>query len=138
MTMLLPSARYLITPHSSLLEYLRDITRILLGYLTGISTSVKSSCPTLLKNTSKLGRSEGGFYDDLGQNAGISLKLSEGSFRKWHFISIRLQNSSKSCLNSGSLNFTCIGAKSSPFSKTLISTSDSTLLLKLKIVWERK
>ena len=78
---------------------------------------LKSSCSTLLKNTSKLGCPFGGFCDGLGGNAGNSLKLSEGSFRKCQLIRIHLQNSSKRCINSGSLTFLCIGAKSSPFSK---------------------
>ena len=70
MTLRLSSATDLIAPHSSLLR---------LEYLQGNSTSLKGSCSTLLKNTSK----------------------AEGSFRKSHFIHIRLQNSSKSCrLNS--------------------------------------
>ena len=96
MTMLLSSAKDLIASHYSLLR---------LEYLKGISISLKSSCSTLLKNTSKLGCLVGGFHDDLGRNAGISLKLSEGSFRKCHFIRIRLQNSSKSSLNLGLLIF---------------------------------
>ena len=86
MTMLLSSARDLIAPHSSLLR---------LEYLQGISATLKSSCSTLLKNTSKLGCLVGGFHDDLGRNNGIS--LSEGKSR---FIRIRLQNSYKSCHNS--------------------------------------
>ena len=68
--MLLSLARDLIPPHSSLLR---------LEYLKGISISLKSSCSTLLKNTSKFGCPVSGFYGNLGQNAGISLKLSEGS-----------------------------------------------------------
>ena len=80
--------------------------------------SLKSSFSNLLKNTSKLGCLVGGFHDDLDQNAAVSLKLSEGLFRKFYFIRIWLQNSSKSYLNSGSLTFLCIATKS--FLKTLI------------------
>ena len=129
MTMLLSSARDLIASHSSILKS---------EYLLGISVSLKGSCSTLLKNTSKLGYPVGGFHDDLDRNAGISLKLFEGLFQKCHFICIRLQNSSKSCFNSGSLTFLCISTKCNHFSKTLISSSDSTLLLKLKLVSEQK
>ena len=90
MTMLLSSAKDLVAPHYSLLR---------LEYLKGISISLKSSCSTLLKNTSKLGCPEDGFHDDLGPNVGILLKLYKGLFRKCHFIRIRLKKSSKSCLN---------------------------------------
>ena len=44
---------------------------------------------------------------------------------------MRLQNSAKSCLNSGSLAFLCMGAKLRPFCQTFISISVRTLLLRL-------
>ena len=72
MTMLLSSARDVIAPYSSLLR---------LEYLKGISISLKSSRSALLKNNSKLGYLVGCFHGHIGRNAGISLKLSEGSFR---------------------------------------------------------
>lgn len=100
--------------------------------------SLKSFCSILLKNNSKLGCPEGAFHDDLARNAGISLKLSQGLFWKCHFIRIHPQNYSKLCFNLISLIFLCIGVKSSPFSKILISSSGSTLLLRLKIVSEQK
>ena len=73
----LSSANDPIATHSSLerLEYLIDS-----------STMLKSLYSTWLKYTSKLGWPWGGFQEDLGENAGISLKFSEISFRKYHFI----------------------------------------------------
>ena len=109
-----------------------------LEYLKEVPISSNNSFSTLLKKTSKLGWPVGGFQDDLDRNAGMVLKLSEDSFLKCHFILIRRQNSSKSFLNSGSFTLFWIGAKSNPFSKTLISSSESTLRLKLKTVSEQK
>ena len=108
-----------------------------LGYLKGTSISLKSSCLTLLKNTSKLRCPVGSLWFR-SRNACISLNLSKGSFWKWHFICIRLQDSWKYCLNSGLLTFLCIHTKSNIFSKTLISFSERTLLLKLNLMSEQK
>ena len=103
-----------------------------------ITQTIKSSLSTWLKNTSRLGCPSGGFQEDLRATAGVTLKPCEGSFLKFHFVLMRLQNSSKSLRNSGSLIFRWIYAKSKPFSNTLISCSLKTLLLKLKTVSEQK
>ena len=54
------------------------------------------------------------------------------------FCSHSPSNSSKSDLRSGSLILSSIGAKSNPFSSTLISISVKTFLLKLNTVFEQK
>ena len=54
-------------------------------------------------------------------------KFLDGSFRKFQFILIRLQNSPKSLLNSGSLIFFSVPAKSRLFSKTPILDCEKTL-----------
>ena len=129
MTIFLSSARDLIAFHSSWDK---------LECLTGLSITVKSSSYTLLRKTSKYWSPLGGFQDDLVWNAGFSLKSNVASLRKCHLILIPLQNFQKSDLNSGSLIFLCMGAKSKPFSKPLISLWERTLLLKLKQVFEQK
>ena len=70
-------------------------------------------------------------------NKVTSIKFSDSS-RKYHFKRILLQNSLKSLLGSGSFNFCWIGANFKPFSKTLMSVSVNTRLLKLKMVSEQR
>ena len=102
------------------------VTFVRLEYLIGLSIILKNSFSTW------------GFHVDFTLNDGNSLKFSDGSFRKSHLILIRLQNSWKSLLNSDSLIFFWIGAKSRPFSKTFTLDSERTLLLYLKTVSKQK
>ena len=89
-----------------------------------------------LKSNSKSGWRGGGFQLDLGQNAGLSEKSSEGSFWKFHLLCILLANSSKSFRSSGSFRDLWTGKKFNPFLKTWISISDNALWLRLKTVLE--
>ena len=90
----------------------------------------------LTKSNSKLGCPLGGFWLDFIENAGVSLN-SCCSSQKYHFKRRLLKKSLKSCLSSGLLIWSCIGAKSNLFSNILISVSVNTLWLKLKIVSEQ-
>ena len=102
-----------------------------------VLTVSKSLFSIWLKSTSKLGWPSGGSQLDLREKNGLLLKDSNGSFQKCHLTLTRRQNSSKSSLNSGSLIFLWIGTVSNLFSSTLISASDRTLWLRLKIVPEQ-
>ena len=115
-----------------LLSFSRDLiafhsSKVRLEYLKEVFISSNNSFSTLRKKTSTLGWAASGFQDDLDQTAGMVLKVSEGSFLKCHFVPICRKNSSKSFLNSGSFTSFWIGAKSNSFSKTLVSSSESTL-----------
>ena len=79
-----------------------------------------------------------GFQLDLGESAGFLLNDFEGSFRKYHLTHMQRENFSKSFINSCSSIFHWIGANSNPFSSTLISASDRTLWVRLKIVYGQK
>ena len=57
---------------------------------------------------------------------------------KYHLSLMRLQKSLKSLRNSGSFNFFCIDAKSGPFSRTFISVSVRTFLLRWKTISDTK
>ena len=106
-------------------------------YVDSFISSEISSFSILLNNTSRLAWPLGGFHKDLGLKAGVSLEFSDNSLQKCHLYRI-LQENSKYFLISGSFNNFWMGTKSSPFSKTLISLSVRTFLLKLKTDLEKK
>ena len=124
----LPSAKDLIAFHSS---------RERLKYLISALGSSNNSILTWLKKTSGQGWPWGGCHLDFRLNTGTSLKFSDSSL-KCHFKPIFPQNPLKSLLTSDWFSFFWIGAKSRPFSKTLISVLVSTRLLTLKMVSEQK
>ena len=130
MTILLLSASPIKASHSTLVifEFIRvkSLTRFSKIYFS-----------IWLENNSKPGWPGGGFQLDLGQNAGLSEELSEGSFRKFHLIHVLLANSSNSFQSSGSIRDLWTGEKSNTFSKTWISISDNPLWLRLKTVLEQ-
>ena len=77
------------------------------------------------------------FFNSNPVNTSTSLKFSD-SFWKCYFKCILLQNSLQSLVSSDSFNFFLVGEQSRSFSKTLISASVGTWLLKLNIVSEQK
>ena len=130
MTILLLSASPIKASHSTLVifEFIR---------VKSLTRFSKISFSIWLENNSKPGWPGGRFQLDLGQNAGLSEELSEGSFRKFHLIHVLLANSSNSFQSSGSLRDLWTGEKSNTFSKTWISISDNALWLRLKTVLEQ-
>ena len=90
MTIFLSFSRDLIAFHSSWDK---------LECLTGLSITVKSSFPTLLRKTSRRGSPFGGLQDDLVWDEGFSLKFGVTSLQKCYLILILRQNSPKSDLN---------------------------------------
>ena len=80
----------------------------------------------------------GRFQFDLKRNAGASQKFLVGSLRKNHLHLIFLANLLISALRSVSLILVRVRAKPKSFSKTRISVSVKTFLLRLNMDLEQK
>ena len=115
--------------HSSLIRmYARGLT----------GKQENNALSNLLRNNSAQGCPGGGFQLDLGRKAGTTVKFGDGSSLEDHLDLIFLINSPKSLLRSPLLVVIGVGTKPYPFSKTLVSVSLSTFLLRLNTLSQQK